>query len=52
MSIFEAGFIFWGFLALYIVLTAAYFGWMSTQNRRDARRGAERDAGRAGRESR
>lgn len=42
MSIFEAGFVFWGFLALYIVLTLAYFGWMAAVNRREARRAADR----------
>ncbi|SDT67752.1 hypothetical protein [Jiangella sp. DSM 45060] len=38
MSIFEAGFVFWGYLAIYIVLTLAYFGWMAALNRRESRR--------------
>jgi hypothetical protein len=38
MSIFDAGYIVWGYLALYVVLTVAYFGWMAALNRRDARR--------------
>ncbi|WP_157574931.1 hypothetical protein [Jiangella muralis] len=38
MSIFEAGFVFWGYLAIYIVLTLAYFGWMAALNRRESQR--------------
>ncbi|MBB5787032.1 hypothetical protein [Jiangella mangrovi] len=42
MSIFEAGFVFWGYLAIYIVLTLAYFGWMAALNRRESRRTGDR----------
>lgn len=42
MSIFDAGFILWGYLALYIAITAAYLCWMVAMNRRDARRRAVR----------
>jgi hypothetical protein len=35
MSVFDVGFIMWGYFALYLVLTAAYYGWLVLRNRRD-----------------
>jgi hypothetical protein len=37
MSVFDAGFIFWGFFVLYVLVTIAYFVWLKVQNRRDTR---------------
>jgi hypothetical protein len=49
MSVFDAGFIFWGYFALYIIVTIAYFVWLNAMNRRDSRTqailSARRDGG-------
>lgn len=42
MSIFDAGFIVWGYLAFYIAITVAYLVWAAARNRRDERRAAQR----------
>lgn len=44
MSIFEAGFILWGFLAMYLIVIVAYLVWARAMNRKEARTGAERVA--------
>lgn len=35
MSIFDVGFIMWGFFALYLVFILAYYIWMHGQNKKD-----------------
>ncbi|MEJ7771330.1 MAG: hypothetical protein WKF51_05475 [Geodermatophilaceae bacterium] len=35
MSVFDVGFIMWGYFALYIIVTIAYYVWMNAKNRRD-----------------
>lgn len=41
MSIFDAGFIMWGYFALYALITAAYVVWMITKNRSERRRNGQ-----------
>ena len=38
MSVFETGFIMWGFFVLYLLFIIAYYGWMAALNRRDRSR--------------
>lgn len=42
MSIFDAGFIVWGYLALYLAIIVAYLVWARVKNRREAQRAAAR----------
>jgi hypothetical protein len=39
MSIFDAGFIFWGYFVIYALIVVAYYVWMAAVNRRERRRG-------------
>jgi hypothetical protein len=38
MSIFDAGFIFWGYFLIYALIVVAYYVWLSAANRREQRR--------------
>ncbi|WP_158228309.1 hypothetical protein [Pseudonocardia sp. MH-G8] len=35
MAVLESGFIVWGYLLLYVLLTAAYYAWSAYRDRRD-----------------
>lgn len=37
MSIFDAGFIMWGFFLIYALFIIAYYGWLAARNRKDRR---------------
>lgn len=37
MSIFDAGFIMWGYFLIYVLITVAYYGWMTARNRNERR---------------
>lgn len=45
MSIFDAGFIMWGFFALYLLFILAYYVWMHGQNTKDRRARSHRASG-------
>ena len=38
MSIFDAGFIMWGYFLIYVLITVAYYAWMTARNRSERRR--------------
>lgn len=38
MSIFDAGFIMWGYFLLYALIVAAYITWMIAKNRSESRK--------------
>ena len=35
MSIFDAGFMVWGFFLIYVLITVAYFVWMAARNKNE-----------------
>jgi hypothetical protein len=35
MAVLESGFIVWGYLLLYVLLTAAYYVWSARRDRRE-----------------
>jgi hypothetical protein len=35
MAVLESGFIVWGYLVLYVLLTGAYYVWSAYQDRRE-----------------
>ncbi len=45
MSIFDAGFIMWGFFALYLLFILAYYVWMHGQNTKDRQARTHRASG-------